>query len=160
MVLNEGGGIHCIAHSPQNGTFRWGLREWLHEHADASTIALTERTGYLPLPLARAWEIEKFTRCRNWRPDRADREGLAAKWIDALIDGGYAELDAVRLIGEVSAPPFSTALEIVDATEIPTDRRYRDAWRRSSNGGPIWIDEEKAQMLDERRMWALYQRAA
>lgn len=156
-MLREGGGIALAAHAPRLGMERWGLKDWLPDRASAATIALTERTGYLPLPLARAWEITKFVRDPQWRPDRRDREAFAAKWIDGLIHGGLNEREAVQLIGEYSAPPFSTALEIVDVSDIPTDRTHRDAWRRSANGGPIWIDEEIAQQIDEARLWTQYE---
>jgi hypothetical protein len=72
--------------------------------------------------------------------------------------GGLQERDAVALIGEVTAPPYATALEVVDASEIPSDRTHRNAWRRSKNGGPIWIDETHAQQIDEARMWSSYER--
>ena len=39
------------------------------------------------------------------------------------------------------------------------DRTYRDAWRRSHNGGPIVIDERKAMAIDEARAWAAYEAA-
>lgn len=106
--------------------------------------------------LDRAREIEKLVRDPMWRPDRPDREDLAAEWIDGLIQGGYAEREAVTLIAEFSKPAFATALELVDVDEIPTDRRHRDAWRRSSNGGPIWIDDDRAREIDEARMWESY----
>jgi hypothetical protein len=98
----------------------------------------------------------KLTRDPQWRPDRTDRNEFAFKWIAGLIRGGYSEQDAVALIGEYSKPPFATALEIVDIDDIPTDRTYRNAWRRSSNGGPIWIDEDLAQRIDEERAWRAY----
>lgn len=155
--LQHGGRIACVGHAPELGIERWGLSEWLRDKADAQTIEASQRTGYLPLGLARAWEIEKLVRDPGWRPDRPDREAFASQWIDGLMHGGLGEGEAVALIGEYSRPPFSTALEIVDVSEIPEDRTYRDAWRRSANGGPIWIDDAQAQAIDEARMWASYQ---
>jgi hypothetical protein len=40
---------------------------------------------------------------------------------------------------------------------VPTDRTYRDAWRRSHNGGPIRLDENKVTEIDEARAWAAYE---
>lgn len=157
ITLREGNGISCVAHSPHNGAFRVGLKAWLAENAHPGFITLTEHTGFLPLPVARQWEITKLVRDAQWRPDREDREAFAAKWIDSLIRGGLAERDAVQLIGEYAAPAHYTSLEIVDRREIPLDFTHRDAWRRSHNGGPIWIDETLAQQIDEARMWSAYQ---
>jgi hypothetical protein len=37
---------------------------------------------------------------------------------------------------------------------VPTDRWFRDAWRRSSNGGPIYIDIDKAIEIQARKIVA------
>ncbi len=95
--------------------------------------------------LQRDWEIEKLIRSGMSQP-------LAEQWIDGLMRGGYDERAAVALIGEFSRSPDMTALAVVDASELP-DRKFRPWWRRSQNGGPIWIDEEEA-------MWGLYARSA
>jgi hypothetical protein len=46
----------------------------------------------------------------------------------------------------------------ISLDEIPQDRTHRSAWRLSHNGGPVWIDEQKAQEIDEARMWTAYER--
>jgi hypothetical protein len=95
-----------------------------------------------------------------WRPELSPvaRAKLAGRWVMARLLGGLQEREAVSLIGEVTAPPYATALEVVDVSEIPSDRTHRNAWRRSRNGGPIWIDEDIAQQIDEARMWSSYER--
>lgn len=158
-VLKEGGGIACIAHAPQLGIYRYGLWEWLQGRADAGTIENSRRTGYLPLALARAWEIEKFVRDPAWHGGRADRVELAVRWIDARIHGGLNEWEAIALIGDFSAPADAEALEIVHVDDLPQDRVHRDAWRRSRNGGPVWVDEDAATRIDEARLWAGYEAA-
>lgn len=117
------------------------------------------RTGGRIHPFAVMHEASKFIAEAGWRPDRtpAERADIAMRWIGALAFGGLDEREAVGLIGEVAAPPYATALEIVGADELPADRTHRDAWRRSTNGGPVWIDEEAAQALDEARAWAAYE---
>jgi hypothetical protein len=39
-------------------------------------------------------------------------------------------------------------------------RTYRNAWRRSHNGGPILLDERKVMEIDEARMWSAYEASA
>jgi hypothetical protein len=108
-------------------------------------------------PLRIAWN---FLADPMWRPELSpvSRAKLAGRWVMARLMGGLQEREAVALIGEVTAPPYATALEVVDASDIPSDRTHRNAWRRSRNGGPIWIDETHAQQIDEARMWSSYER--
>lgn len=101
-----------------------------------------------------------------WREEQIARqiadginEEIAAKWVRHLHEGGLTQLEALWLIGERDARRFGTALELVDASEIPVDRTYRDAWRRSLNGGPIYIDDEAAIRIDEERLWRIYDAA-
>lgn len=104
------------------------------------------------------YEAGKFVADPRWRPDLGpdDRARLAFRWVSALSDGGLTEHEAMALIIAKDAPPFSVAREIVDVDDIPSDRRYRAAWRRSTNGGPIVIDEDVAQRMDEQSMWEAY----
>jgi hypothetical protein len=70
--------------------------------------------------------------------------------------GGLSEHAALWLIAERDCATFGVSTELVDIDEIPSDRTHRDAWRRSHNGGPIWIDEKIAQQIDEKRLWRAY----
>lgn len=79
---------------------------------------------------------------------------VAERWVNAMSSGGLGEHDALWLIAEISK--LKGAVELVDVSEIPADRTHRNAWRRSHNGGPIWIDEAIAQRIDELRMWRAY----
>lgn len=84
------------------------------------------------------------------------KPAAAYKFARSLHYGGVSRPKAIEIIAERDCGHLGAAIEIVDIDEIPTDRTYRDAWRRSSNGGPIWIDEEHAQRIDEARMWKAY----
>lgn len=148
--LMHGGGISC------EFTWRFGFRKWMHDKASMADIALWWARNAIPKHLAIDWEVEKFVRDYDWRPDRQDRGRLARRWIEALDRGGLSEHEAVSLIVEKDAPNWSLAHEIVHKDAIPKDRRYRNAWRRSANGGPIWIDEAVAQRLEENQMWDHY----
>lgn len=72
------------------------------------------------------------------------------------MTGGCSRREAIEIIAARDCGHLGTAIEIVDVSEIPTDRTYRNAWRRSTNGGEIWIDEETAQRIDEARMWEIF----
>lgn len=160
-VLREGGGISCFAHAPQLDLFRYGLQGFIETHPDVTPRLAQEiaRTGIMPLWLAKAWEAEKFIRDPAWRADMAPmaRRRLAEHWIEKLHLGGLDEADAVALIAAKDAPSHATAIEIVDKSEVPPDRTHRNAWRRSHNGGPIVIDHEAAQAIDETRLWSQYE---
>lgn len=143
---------------------RWALACFMRQTLMLSVAEITaiQRVNLLPLPVALAWEQHKFVAAAGWRLDRtaAERERLAKEWVEALAFGGLDERAAVALIGQVTAPPYASAMELVDVAEVPDDRTHRDAWRRSKNGGPIWIDEKIAQRIDEARMWARYEGCA
>lgn len=101
-----------------------------------------------------------------WREDQIARqiadgipERVAVAWVKALHAGGLTEADALWLIAERDALRHGTALEIVDISDIPTDRTYRNAWRRSMNGGPIYLDEEAVVRIDEERLWRAYEQS-
>jgi len=82
---------------------------------------------------------------------------VAAKYVRAMQHGGMTEHEALWLIAERDCRPYGTGIELWDVADIPTDRTHRDAWRRSQNGGPIWIDEDAAQRIDEQRLWRDYE---
>lgn len=164
-VLKEGGGLYFIAHSPQHGTFRYGLRDYMAEHPGIDEVLRKEiaATGMIPLWLAREWEVAKYVRDPGWGKGRTDREAMALRWVDAKHHGGYEWREAVQLIWDYSKcagaiPQEATAPEIVHESELPW--RYRQAWKRSHNGGPVSVDQAKAQAIDEARMWAAYQERA
>lgn len=89
---------------------------------------------------AMAWEVHKMVSCPHWRTDRQDRMEFAAKWVSHVVNGGLSYMEAVTLIGEKDRPLNSVAPAVVTRSEVPSDRRNRDSWRRSANGGPIWAD--------------------
>ncbi len=80
----------------------------------------------------------------------------AYTYAQMMMTGGCSRREAIEIIAARDCGHKGTALEIVDIDEIPTDRTYRNAWRRSQNGGPIWIDEDHAQRIDETRMWEAF----
>ncbi len=128
---------------------RQGLWLWLRERCSPEQLADYARLDMMPIDLAIEWEAWKFTSDPNWRPDRpeADRQRLARAWCMAKTFGGLEESEAIDLIVAKDATPWSS-VEIMDQSELPA-RQWRNAWRRSSNGGPIWIDDKAAEAI----MW-------
>lgn len=74
-------------------------------------------------------------------------EWIAVRWVDALINGGNTEAEALGLILDKDKPVGSTAHEALNYWELPTDRWFRNAWRRGHNGGPIWVDLGEAKTV-------------
>jgi hypothetical protein len=144
LALMEGGGLYIAAEG------RPGLRKWLN------AIGLRFRFPLLPTALAKEWEVHKLLRS-EWRRDLTEeaRADLAWRWINGLADGGLTEEAAVLLIGEKDRPYGSMAMELIDPADLP-DRHYRTAWRRSTNGGPVWVDDVERICIDENFLWSTY----
>jgi len=88
---------------------------------------------------------------------RGVKPGAAYRYARMMVTGGCSRREAIEIIAERDCGHLGTAIEIVDVSEIPTDRTYRDAWRRSTNGGEIWLDESIVQKIDERLAWQSYE---
>jgi hypothetical protein len=144
LALMEGGGF-------DRGTGgRRGLARWLN------AIGLGWFRGLLPVEFVKEWEAHKLRRS-EWRRDLAEdqREDLAWRWVNALAHGGLTEEAAILLIGERDRPYGSMAMELIDPADLP-DRHYRAAWRRSTNGGPVWVDDIERICIDENVLWSTY----
>lgn len=72
---------------------------------------------------------------------------VSARFVRGLAFGGLAEYEALEIIRDRDAAPHGTGCELWDADDVPTDRWFRDAWRRSPNGGPIGIDIGAARKI-------------
>jgi hypothetical protein len=83
-------------------------------------------------------------------------EDNAARFVRAMQFGGCSTPEAYGIMRDRFCAHLGTGCELWDVEDVPTDRTYRDAWRRSHNGGPILIDQRKVMALDERRAWAAY----
>lgn len=85
-------------------------------------------------------------------------ERAAARFVYAMQWGGLTTAEAYGVMRDRFCAHLGTGCELWDTADVPTDRTYRDAWRRSHNGGPIVIDERKAMEIDEARAWRAYQK--
>jgi hypothetical protein len=79
--------------------------------------------------------------------------GVAAarRFVMAAAFGGCTTADAYDIIADADARPYGTAAELIDPGDLP-DRWFRDAWRRSPNGGPIDIDRDAARDVQMRHI--------
>jgi len=95
----------------------------------------------------------------QWRSMVKRGVPVKAAWTYAqtMLKGGVTRQQAIEIIAARDCRGL--AIEIVDVSEIPDDRTYRDAWRRSPNGGPVWIDDDVKDRIEEERMWRQYARA-
>ena len=84
-------------------------------------------------------------------------EWAAARFVRAMQFGGLSTPEAYGVIRDRFCAHLGSGHELWHTEDVPTNRTYRDAWRRSRNGGPILIDEVKARSIDEARAWAAYE---
>jgi hypothetical protein len=85
---------------------------------------------------------------RGVNEDAAHRYAKAAMW------GGCTTAEALEIIRDRDCAHLGTAIELWDKDDVPTDRWFRDAWRRSHNGGPISIDLAMARPIQWRHIRA------
>lgn len=97
---------------------------------------------------------------RGFLDDQIDRQvangiapDAAARFVRALAFGGATEAEAYAIIRDRDCGHLGSGHELWDTDELP-DRWFRDAWRRSSNGGPIRLDLDTARGMQWRRMRA------
>ena len=73
-------------------------------------------------------------------------EDAAWRFVRAMQYGGCSTAEAYEIIAEHDCSRFGDLIELQDTEEFP-DRWFRDAWRRSRNGGPISVDLVKAKKI-------------
>lgn len=85
-------------------------------------------------------------------------ERAAARFVRAMQFGGLSSSEAYGIMRDRFCAHRGTGCELWNVEDIPSDRTYRDAWRRSANGGPILLDEKKVKALQEARMWEVWEK--
>lgn len=88
-------------------------------------------------------------RAVEWEVERGRDEYEAARFVAALAFGGHTEAEAYGLIRDKDCARRGTAFDVTG--ELP-DRWFRDAWRRSHNGGPISLDLRACRSIQLRRI--------
>lgn len=91
----------------------------------------------------RGWLDEQLRRC----VEAGHEERASWRFIQAMQWGGCTTVEALEIIRDRDCAHRGTGCELWDAAEVPIDRWFRDAWRRSHNGGPILIDMKKARRI-------------
>jgi hypothetical protein len=71
----------------------------------------------------------------------------ARRFANAIAFGGCTTAEALEIIRDRDCAHLGTAIELWDVDDVPRDRWFRNAWRRSHNGGPISIDLKKAKPI-------------
>lgn len=84
--------------------------------------------------------------------NRGVSEAAAHRYAKAVTFGGCTTSEALEIIRDRDCAHLGTAIELWD--EVPVDRWFRDAWRRSHNGGPISINLELAKPIQWQRIKA------
>lgn len=98
--------------------------------------------GGLNLPYPRQMCIDNMVK-------NGKRPGFAKRWVDTAISGGMTDAEFYEAIIEKDMPKNYSAPELVSC--LP-DRWFRNAWKRSHNGGPIYIDLARAKTVQAQRI--------
>jgi hypothetical protein len=83
---------------------------------------------------------------------RGVKADAARRYANAVQFGGCTTAEAFEIIRDRDCAHLGTAIELWDVDDIPADRWFRDAWRRSHNGGPISIDLARARPIQFRHI--------
>jgi hypothetical protein len=76
----------------------------------------------------------------------------ARRYVKAMISGGCTTAEALGIIRDRDCGHLGHSIELQDVSDLPGDRWFRDAWKRSANGGPISIDLAKARPIQWRHI--------
>jgi hypothetical protein len=79
-------------------------------------------------------------------------ERAVVKFCRAMAFGGCTDAEALEIIRDRDCGHLGTAFDLVDFSDVPTDRYFRDAWQRSHNGGPIYINIGLARKIQMKRL--------
>lgn len=75
----------------------------------------------------------------------------AKRFAHAVAFGGCTTAEVYEIIRDRDCARFGTLHELIDPIELP-DRWFRDAWRRSSNGGPPSVSLATARLVQWKRL--------
>ena len=98
-------------------------------------------------------ELVRRKSCPTLQKNRHITEASAWRFVKAMQYGGCTTAEALDVIREHDCTRGGDGIlhELIDVTDLP-DRWFRDAWRRSSNGGPPSVDLEKAKPIQWRKI--------
>lgn len=79
-------------------------------------------------------------------------ERAARRFVQAMQFGGCTTAEANEIMRDRFCAHLGTGCELWAVDEIPQDRWFRNAWRRSHNGGPICVDMQAARRIQRARL--------
>lgn len=82
-------------------------------------------------------------------------EWSAKAFVHAMQFGGLTDAEAYGVMRDRFCAHLGTGCELVERDELMLDRWFRDAWRRSRNGGPIYVAMRAARKIQMRKIEAL-----
>ena len=85
-------------------------------------------------------------------------EEATIRLLNAMAFGGCTDAEFYEIIRDRDCWNMGTMQELSSITDLP-DRWFRDAWKRSANGGPVMIDLEKARPIQAQHIDDAIQRA-
>ena len=77
---------------------------------------------------------------------------VAARYARSVAFGGCSTSEALEIIRDRDCAPNGYNIDLMDVSEIPADKWFRDAWMRSHNGGPIGVSMKKAKDIQFSRV--------
>lgn len=83
---------------------------------------------------------------------RGVNEDAAARYAKAMTVGGCTTAEALEIIRDRDCAHLGINIELWDVDDVPRDRWFRDAWRRSHNGGPISVNLGLARPIQFRHI--------
>lgn len=78
-------------------------------------------------------------------------EGAAHRFVMAMQFGGCTDAEAYEAARDRFCAHLGTGCELWHPEDVP-DKWFRNAWRRSANGGPISISMKTARRIQYQRM--------
>jgi hypothetical protein len=81
-------------------------------------------------------------------------ERNARAFIHAMQFGGCTEAEGYGIMRDRFCAHLGSGCELWRKDDIPADRWFRDAWRRSHNGGPIYTSMSVARKIQMKRLRA------
>ena len=75
-------------------------------------------------------EVEKFV--NPPAPEVGKAEGIVRPYMEAVANGGVTEAQAIELIRAKNDKPDCLGCTVIEDTDLPSDRYFRNAWEWSA----------------------------
>lgn len=95
----------------------------------------------------RGWDEEQMRRSL----EAGHNADSIRRHLRAMRFGGCTTAEAFSIIRDRDCAYRGTGIELWDVADVPRDRWFRNAWRRSKDGGGIWTDIDIARLVQQRK---------